>query len=361
MTSFCRSWMISAQRFGSSCRPSARSSGAGAEDAAGGCACLRGHVRLVARPDLGRDRVDRVRRGHEQRAEIGAAPAQIGDQFGHADLAQEIAAHRIDPHAARRRHPDIAVLIAFHAVRQAGLEFRADAAGEDAGVGKRTVGGDVEDADQRLHGVVDVEPLFVRRKAEAVRLVEQGAVDQQLRRAAAGRHAIDALEAELARPLDAVDRHAAVPGVGEIDRAARMHADVVRAVEFLVLEVRGEHVAAAVGALADQRRGGVLADDQIEVGVIGHAVAFVRRALDLDDAARGVPATANVGGHVRKQQIVIDRMPDRPLGEGEAGAELADRRIGIDQGFEFGAQRGVGHGRSLRPAQAGNQLRLGSD
>src|SRR5258708_7974954 len=33
MTSFCRSWMISAQRFGSSCRPSALTSGAGAEDA----------------------------------------------------------------------------------------------------------------------------------------------------------------------------------------------------------------------------------------------------------------------------------------------------------------------------------------
>src|SRR6266404_5269076 len=140
-----------------------------------------------------------------------------------------------------------------------------------------------------------------------------------------------------------------------------MHADVVRAVEFLVFEVRGEHVATPVGALADQRRRGVLADDQIEVGVIGHAIAFVRGALDLDDAARGVPAPANIGGHVRKQEIVTDRMPDRSFGEGEAGAELADGCIRVDQVLEFGSQRGVGHGRSLRAAQAGNQLRLGSD
>src|SRR5882757_2731963 len=103
--------------------------------------------------------------------------------------------------------------------------------------GTRTFSFDVEDANQRLYGVVDIKPLFVRRKAEAIRLVEQMAIDQQLRCGTVGRHAIDALKAELPRPLDTVDRHATVPGVGEIDRAARMYADVVRAVEFLFLEV----------------------------------------------------------------------------------------------------------------------------
>jgi len=138
-----------------------------------------------------------------------------------------------------------------------------------------------------------------------------------------------------------------------------MHADIVRAVEFLVVEVRGEHVAAAIGALADQRRRGMLADDQVKVGVIGHAIAFVRRTPDLDDAARCVPATANVAGHVRKQQIMIDRMPDRPLGEGEAAAELADRRIGVDQFLEFGAQRGVGHGAVPSPGSGRKPAALG--
>src|SRR5215204_3933558 len=105
------------------------------------------------------------------------------------------------------------------------------------------------------------------------------AVDHEFRLAATGRDAIDALKAELARPLDAVDRHAAVPGIAEIDRAARMHADIVRAVELLILEMRGDHLAPSVRPLADQGRGGVLADNEIEFGVIGHAVAFVRRTL----------------------------------------------------------------------------------
>ena len=95
-----------------------------------------------------------------------------------ANLAQQIAIRSIDPDAAWRRHPDIAALIALHAVGLARLEFGADAAGEDAGVGNRAVGFDVEYPDQRLHGVVDIEPLFIRRETKPVRLVEQITVDQ---------------------------------------------------------------------------------------------------------------------------------------------------------------------------------------
>ena len=298
-------------------------------------------------------------RGQIERAKIRPAPGEIGDEFGHADLAEQFAGGRIDPDAAGRRDPDIAALVALHAVGQAGLELGADAAGEDARIGERAIGFDIEDADQRLHGVVDVKQALVGREAEAVGLVEQMAVDHELWRAAAGRDAIDALEAELARPLDAVDRHAAIPGIAEIDRAARMHADIVRAVELLIFEMRGDHLAPSVGPLADQGRGGVLADDQIELGVIGHAVAFVRRTLDLDDAALGIPSPAHIAGHIRKQQIVMDRMPDRPLREVKTGADLADRRVRVDQGFEFRAQRDMRHRSVLFSAQAGNQLRWG--
>src|SRR6476620_26927 len=100
-------------------------------------------------------------------------------------------------------------------------------------------------------------------------------IDQEFWRAAAGRNAIDALEAELARSLDAENRHASIPGVAEIDRAAGVDADVVRAVELLVLEMRGDHLAAPVRPFANERRSRVLADNQVELGVIGHAVAFV--------------------------------------------------------------------------------------
>ena len=61
-----------------------------------------------------------------------------------------------------------------------------------------------------------------------------------------------------------------------------MDTDVVRAVELLILEMRGKHLAASVRPLANERGGGMLADDQVQLRVVGHAVAFVRRTLDLD-------------------------------------------------------------------------------
>src|SRR6476620_9267791 len=100
------------------------------------------------------------------------------------------------------------------------------------------------------------------------------ASDDKLRIAAANRHAVHALETQLARSLDAVDRHPTVPGIGKIDRAVRTYADIVRAVEFLTFEVRCEDFATAF-ALTHERRGGVLADHQRQVGIVGHTVALV--------------------------------------------------------------------------------------
>src|ERR1700733_12298210 len=101
-------------------------------------------------------------------------------------------------------------MVAFHPVRHALLERRTNARGEHAPARQRTVGGDVEHADQRLHRIVDVEELLIRREAEAVRLIEQQALDEQLRGAATGRDAVDTLKAELPRTLDAIARHAAI-------------------------------------------------------------------------------------------------------------------------------------------------------
>ncbi len=186
-----------------------------------------------------------------------------------------------------------------------------------------------------LNRVVDVELALVGAEAQAVRLVEEHALHQQLRLPAAGRNAIDALEAELPRPLHAIDRHAAIPGIGEIDRAVALHDDIVGAVEFAPLEMRGEHLAAAIGALAHQRRGRVLADDEVQIGIIGHAVALVRRAHHLGDA-RAIPAAAHIAGHVREQQVMLPRMPDRAFREFEARADLPDRSPEI---HEFGKGR----------------------
>src|SRR4029077_18000144 len=92
----------------------------------------------------------------------------------------------------------------------------------------------------------------------------------------------------------------------------------------------------------------------------GHAVALVRRTLDLDDPPPRIPAPAHVAWHVGKQEMMQDRMPDRSLRKIEAGADLTDRRIGIDQAFEFAPQGHMRH-RTALCVQAGNQLRWGRD
>ena len=267
---------------------------------------------------------------------------QIGDELGHPDLAEERAGARIDPDAARRRDPDIAGAVAFHAVGNARLQLGTQPGGEDAIGAERAVGVDVEHADQRPHRVVDVELPLVGRKAQPVRLIEQVAIDEKLRLAAARRHAVDALEAELARPFDAVDRHAPVPRIGKIDRAVGTHADIVRTVELFAFEMRSDGLAPAV-ALAHQRRGRVLADDEPEIGVIGHAVALVGRLHRFAHAAALIVAAAHVGRHVGEQKILVARVPDRSLGEGKAARQPFDGRVEVDQIGKFATQRGMTH------------------
>src|SRR5262249_18312059 len=152
--------------------------------------------------------------------------------------------------------------------------------------------------------------------------------------AAAGRNPEDALPAEHALALEAEDRHAAVPGVGEPDRAVPLDADVVRAVQLLSLVMRGEHLAATACAVrvdADERARRMLADDQAAVRIQGHPVALVARTGNDFDAALPVPPPAGVGRHVREEQELPFGVPDRPLREGEAAAELLDLDVLVDK------------------------------
>jgi hypothetical protein len=110
-----------------------------------------------------------------------------------------------------------------------------------------------------------------------------------------------------------------------------MDADVVRAVELLALELLSDDLARPVRALANERARHVLTDQQVQVRVVGHPVALVREVADLDHlAVRGVLAP-DVAGHVREQEIVLRRMPDRPFGKREAGRDLLDLRAFVDE------------------------------
>jgi hypothetical protein len=109
---------------------------------------------------------------------------------------------------------------------------------------------------------VDEQPVLGRAEAEPIRLLEQVAVDQELRRSRRRRDAVDALEAELPRPLDAVDRHSAVPGIGEVDRPVGLDADIVWAVSSIPSKCEAEPLAGRPAARARgsrsraRRRGG---------------------------------------------------------------------------------------------------------
>src|SRR5665213_2173022 len=64
--------------------------------------------------------------------------------------------------------------------------------------------------------------------------------------------------------------------------------------------------------------------------VVRVAVGLVRRLAKSPYAVgRGPPAHV-VAGHVAEREMLLARMPDRPLGEHEAGSEAFDRRVAAD-------------------------------
>src|SRR5207249_1295622 len=119
------------------------------------------------------------------------------DALRNLDDSEMLTLRAEDPDALRPREPDAAALVALHPVDEIPfLQARgADVLGEHAPVCERAVALDVEDADVRPVGVVDVEEGLVGREAQAVRLAK--VVDEELRVAASGRDPVDALEVEL--------------------------------------------------------------------------------------------------------------------------------------------------------------------
>src|SRR5256886_1366872 len=323
ITSFCRSCTTSAARAGSTltCSLSLTASSSG-------------HVAEPVAPDLHPDPVKRGRARHIEIAPVVAAPVEIADVLGHLDHAEVLALRADHPDAARPGDVDVASLVALHSVGDPLLDHtRADAVEEHPPVRDRAVRLPVENADVGARRVVDVQQRLVGREAKPVRLLE--VVHEELRlAAAAGLEPVDALETKLALSLDAEDRHAAVPRVAEVDRAVLRHDHVVRTVQLRPLVVGREHLPAAARAVrihAHERARDVLADEQPALGVVRHAVAFVARVRDLDDALVLAPAPPDVTWHVAEEEEASILVPDRALGEGEARPQLLDPRISVDE------------------------------
>src|SRR5258708_12568573 len=58
----------------------------------------------------------------------------------------------------------------------------------------------------------------------------------------------------------------------------------------------------------------------------------------------GIPAATHVARHVREQQEMINRMPNRPFGELAVRRQLDRRRVQLDQLLEIRPQRNMTHG-----------------
>src|SRR5205085_4537923 len=80
---------------------------------ANGATASAAHIGFMARPDLGWDRINRMRRGQIEGPKIRTSPSEIGDELGKAHFAEQVAACRVDPDTTGRGDPDIAALITF--------------------------------------------------------------------------------------------------------------------------------------------------------------------------------------------------------------------------------------------------------
>ena len=74
----------------------------------------------------------------------------------------------------------------------------------------------------------------------------------------------------------------------------------------------------------------MLADQKVQLGVVGHPVGLVGRLLDDGNALPRSPLAARIGGHVGEDEVAVHRVPQRPLGEGEAGPQQADGGVFLD-------------------------------
>src|SRR5439155_3617600 len=159
-------------------------------------------------------------------------------------------------------------------------------------------------------------------EAEAVGPIE--IVREQLGGLRIGPHAEHALEGQLLLAFHPVELGAAVRRIAEVNPAVGPADDVVGAVELLALIVRGDRHDAPVGLRARHLAGGVLAREQAPLAIVGEPVGHVARLAEGGDAVPGRPAAHVVARHVAPEQKLARRMPQRPLGEEEAAAQLLE-------------------------------------
>ncbi len=209
-------------------------------------------------------------------------------------------------------------------------------------------------------GIDDIEPLFVRREGEPVRLVEAVAHDGRL--AGLGLQPIDPRRLLGGCRVALVIAEDAVARIGEPDAVVRCDHDVVGRVELLAVVAVDQHGDGAVVLGARHAPRIVLAAQQTPLAVAGIAVGVVRGLAEhAHMAVFLVPAHHAVVWNVAPDQAAIVVNVDRsfrpsesssdPLDRGvadlvlEAFVEDLDAGIGIAPVRQIPERQGIGFGR----------------
>src|SRR6185312_7097226 len=184
------------------------------------------------------ERIQRVRRCHEQAVALDAAETQIGAALRQRNMADRLALRREHAHAVELgghapAAPQIAVDIAAETVRRAaraGVDDDA-AVGDLVAVADHVIG---EDAPRLAARLDDVEDRLVRRESEAVRRID--AVGGDRHRTGLAVDAVDVHRQFRLGHIAFVIAEDAELRIGEPDRTVRLDHDVVRRIQALALE-----------------------------------------------------------------------------------------------------------------------------
>jgi hypothetical protein len=128
-------------------------------------------------------------------------------------------------------------------------------------------------------------------------------------------------------------------GVGEVDRAVRLHHHVIRGVEPASLEARCDHRGGAVGLFAGHAPASTDASDEAPPEVAREPVRPVGRLLEFDRALSRRVFPTPVAIDVTEQKVAAlfptHRTLGRPTVAADAIGKLVDRLADADDAVEF--------------------------
>ena len=267
-------------------------------------------------------------RGHKKVPEIRSTECEVCDLRRQVDDANALCILTENMNPARPGAINVPGCVHFHAIRAA--NFCAPGLCPYFPACETIASTPREDPDVIPLAIIDVEPCFVTRETEAVGAIE--VLGEEAQRICAGVQAIDSAKAHHFRPLIAIGfGQSSVDRVREEDVARARNHNVVWTIERLTLEVRREHLNPAVMTEPCHSAGRVLALKECACPVISQSVSLVSLIPEQGNAICRRPFMDPAVWDIGEQQVALNRVPQRALGERKAFSENLESRIEAKQ------------------------------